>query len=394
MGGVSGRTFAAAAAGFVMCVGMVSAAQSQTPGVSQTEIRIGTFGPMTGANFVFGKNTMNGVETVFQKINESGGIHGRKLTLVREDDQCDPATAITVVRKLIHTDNVFGIIGGGCSNAVLAAKPDIVEAKIPFVNFAAAAESISAPPVPNIYTTMLTSALESKLQVKYAMEQGYKRIAVVAQKDAWGRDRYNPLMEEMKRLDITPVADEELSVNANDATAQVLKIREAKPDAVIMLVYPKPAAIFLRDAAKIGYKTAFIGQSVLPDPVAFDQQVGVPGATDSFVTISPVQYGLSDEQVAEWRKRIETMFPGDKLHGYNLYGIAAGQIYAEALRRAGPNLTREGFLAALGSMSDYEVDVYPGKVSCQANVSHQCHKNAAWIRKDGDRIKVIAITKL
>src|SRR5215469_12512238 len=67
------------------------------PGVTKDEIRIGSFGSLTGPTYLYGKLTMNGVEAVFTKVNEQGGVNGRKLVLMREDDRCDPATAIAAV---------------------------------------------------------------------------------------------------------------------------------------------------------------------------------------------------------------------------------------------------------------------------------------------------------
>lgn len=129
-----------------------SAAFAETPGVTDDTILIGTFGPITGALYTYGKLTMNGMETYFDEVNQAGGIHGRKIELVRVDDQCDPAGAIAAVRKLIHDDKVFAIVGGACSNGVLAAKDDIIEAGIPFLNFAAASNKISDPIEHNIFT--------------------------------------------------------------------------------------------------------------------------------------------------------------------------------------------------------------------------------------------------
>lgn len=379
-------------AGAALAAGLMSYANAQVPGVTATEIRIGSFGPITGANFSFGKLPMIGLEATFEKVNAAGGINGRKLVLVREDDQCDPANAITVVRKLIHNSNVFAIVGGSCSNGVNAAKPDIIEAKIPFVNFAAASNAISAPKVDNIFTTMLTSNLESKLQVAYLQEQKFKRVALVAQKDAWGRDRYDSFTAEAKAKGLELVADEELSLEANDGTAQVLKIQSAKPDAVVMLLYPKPAAIFLRDASRLAFKSAFIGQSVISDPITFYSQVNIPGATDQFITISPMRYPFDDPAVADWRKRINAVAPGEKDSAWNLYGIVAGQVVAEALTRAGKDLTREGFIKAMNDLNDFTVDMSAGKMQCS---DHQCAKSAAWLRRTPDgKIEVVSTTSL
>src|ERR1700758_4142738 len=81
-------------------------AQEQ-PGLTPTSIRIGSFGALTGPGYLYGKLTMNGAEVVFDEVNAAGGINGRKIEFVREDDRCDPAGAIGAVQKLIYQDQVF-----------------------------------------------------------------------------------------------------------------------------------------------------------------------------------------------------------------------------------------------------------------------------------------------
>jgi len=382
--------FAALAA--ALAIGAAADAFGNEPGVTADSIRIGSFGALTGAGYLYGKLPMNGVEVVFDEVNAAGGIHGRKLQLVREDDRCDAAAAIAAIQKLVHQDQVFALIGGGCSNATFAAREAIETAKIPTLVFASVHDGITVPPAPNIYSTALTSSIESEAQVVFAQQQGAKRIAMVSMKDAWGRARYAPLMEILKAKGITLVADEELSPDANDATAQVLRLKAANADAVIMVLYPKPAAVYIRDAQKLGFKPLNIGQSGIADPAAFEEQVGVPGATQSFRTISQVKFTPEDPAMDKWRKLVEAKFPGDRLSVYNLFGIGSAQVLVEALKRAGPDLTREKLQAAFASIKGFNTDVHPGPVTCSEK-DHRCHKSPAWLSKDpGGPIRVLAVT--
>src|SRR6185312_15484699 len=232
--------FAALAA--ALAIGAGAHALAAEPGVTADSIRIGTFGALTGPGYLYGKLPMNGVEVVFDEVNKAGGINGRKLQLVREDDRCDPTAAIGAVKKLVEQDQVFAIIGGGCSNATFAAKDTLEASKVPTLIFASVHDGITIPPAANIFSTATTSTIESQAQVAYAIEQGAKNIAIISMRDSWGRARYTPLMEAFKAKDIKPVADEELSPDANDATAQVLRLKAAGADAVLLLLYPKPAA--------------------------------------------------------------------------------------------------------------------------------------------------------
>jgi len=382
---------AIAAMGAMVCA---PAALAQQPGVTASTIKIGTFGALTGPGYLYGKLAMNGVEVVFDEVNAAGGIHGRKLQLIREDDRCDAAAAIGAIQKLVHQDQVFALIGGGCSNATFAAREAIETAKIPTLIFASVHDGITTPPAANIFSTALTSSIESQAQLVFAQQQGAKRIAVISMRDAWGRSRYTPMMEAFKAKGITPVADEELSPDANDATAQVLRLKAANADAVLMVLYPKPAAVFIRDAQKLGFKPLNVGQTGIADPTAFEEQVGVPGATANFRTISMVKYTPNDPAVDKWRKLVEAKFPGDRLSVFNLFGIGSAQVFVEALKRAGPQLTREKMIAAFAGIKDFKTDVYGGPITC-SEADHRCNKAPAWLAKDpGGAVRVLGVTRV
>lgn len=381
-------------ASLFMTVAALQAGQAQVPGVTADTIKIGSFAALTGPGYLYGKLPMNGIEVVFDQVNAAGGINGRKLELVREDDRCDPAAAIGAVKKLIHEDKVFAIIGGGCSNATFAAREALDEAKIPVVIMASVHDGITTPVSPTIFSVALTSTIESQAQLDFAIAQGAKRIAVVSMRDAWGRARYTPLMEAFQKKGIKPVLDEEMAPDANDATAQVLRLKAANADAVLIVLYPKPAAIFMRDAQKLGFKPLAVGQTGIADPAAFEDQVGSPGATATFRTISMVRYTPEDPAVDKWRKAIEAKFPGDRLSVFNLFGIGAAQVMVEGLKRAGPDLTREKLVAALNGLKDFQTDVYPGGITC-SEIDHRCNKSPAWIAKEpGKPVRVLGVTKV
>ncbi|MGZ5903905.1 MAG: ABC transporter substrate-binding protein [Reyranella sp.] len=378
----------------LMTVAALQPGQAQVPGVTKDTIKIGSFGALTGPGYLYGKLPMNGIDVVFDQVNAAGGINGRKLELVREDDRCDPAAAIGAVKKLIYEDKVFAIIGGGCSNATFAARETLVEAKTPVIIMASVHDGITTPVSPTIFSVALTSTIESQAQLQFALDQGAKRIAVISMRDAWGRARYTPLMEAFQKKGIKPVLDEEMAPDANDATAQVLRLKAANADAVLVLLYPKPAAIFMRDAQKLGFKPLAIGQSGIADPVAFEDQVGSPGATASFRTISMVRYTSEDPAVGAWRKAIEEKFPGDRLSVFNLFGIGSAEVMVEGLKRAGPDLTQEKLVAALNSLKDFQTDVYPGGITC-VETDHRCNKSPAWIAKEpGKPVRVLGVTKV
>lgn len=348
-------------------------------GVTDKEVRIGAFGPFGGPVYLYGRLVMNGVEAVFQKVNEAGGVNGRKLVLVREDDNCKPEGAIAAVKKLAYQDKVFGIIGGACSNATLAATPEIEKSGLPMIVNSAVADGITTPPKKNIFTTQLTSSIESRAQIDRAIKLGAKKIAVVRMTDAWAMARYNPLMEYAKEKGIKFVANVELQIDAPDATPQALKLRAAGADAVIMILYAKPGAVMIRDSLKIGYKPYWLGETAINDFAAFQKQVGIPNALEKFSTITAVAYQPTDPEMAPWTKRIKALFPNDELSTFNMNGIGSAEVLVEALKLAGKDLTREKFLAAMGKIKDFKTSVYAGTITCNPPKSHQCNQNPGWL---------------
>lgn len=376
-----------------LALGLSTPSRAFEVGLTDDTIRIGQLGALTGPGYLYGKLVMDGAEIVYRETNKAGGIHGRKIETVRQDDRCDPATAIAAAKKLIHDDKAFMIHGGGCTNASVGAFPEIKEAKIPWVIFASVADSLTVPTTPYIFTTALSASIESASQLEFAISKGAKRIAVISQRDAWGRSRYQPLMDEFKQKGITPVADEEIVGEANDATPQALRLQQANADAVIMVIYPKAAAAFLRDANKIGYKPIAVGQTSLGDLPVLAKQVGIPAAMENMYAISHVRFMPEDKEMAEWRRLFGEYSPRETMSLYHLLGIASAQVVVEVLKRSGRDLTRDGFRSQMEKLTGFESAIYPGPITCSAQ-DHQCHKTAAWVQLVDGRITTVATTTL
>ena len=106
----------------------------------------------------------------------------------------------------------------------------------------------------------------------------------------------------------------------------------------------------------------------------------MPGATASFRTISMVRYTPDDPAVDKWRKPIEAKFPGDRLSVYNLFGIGSAQVLVEALKRAGPDLTREKLIAALDGIHDFPIDVYGARLRARRLTTAATSRRHGWQR--------------
>lgn len=365
-----------------------AAQTASTQGITDKEIRIGMFGPFGGPAYLFGKISMNGAEAVFDKVNKEGGVHGRKLVLVREDDGCRAEGAIGAVKKLAYEAKVFAMMGGACSNSTIAARPEIEKSGVPFLLNSATADGITDPVAANIFTVQTTGSVESRAQVDYALKHGAKKIALAVMKDAWGMSRFTPLMKYLDEKKIKLVETVELANDTVDATPQALKLQASGADAILLVLYPKPAAIMMRDALKLGFNPSWIGQSTISDLKAFGDQVGMPGAMNNFVTISSTRFDLNDPKIKAWNDRIKALFPNDELSPFNFYGLGSAVVLVEVLKRTGAQPTREKFLAEMSKLTGFRSEAYFGPITCTAT-NHQCNQNPGWFAwKDGKLAEV------
>jgi branched-chain amino acid transport system substrate-binding protein len=342
-------------AAMAMC--LICGAQAAEPGVTKDSIKIGVFGPMTGAASSFGKAEL-GIQAVYKDINEHGGINGRKIDTVLEDDACDPAKGIAAVKKLISQDQVFVLHGGSCSNVVMAVKPDITAAGVPYVVGSAASSAIADPVVANIFQTVATTATMARAMVDFAMTKpDAKRIAVISHSDEWGKSGRDPALAELKtKFNLTPVADVTFERGSINATPQVLQIKNANPDFVIALLYPAEFAIFLRDAYKYGLTVPTMGnQAISIEDTA--RQVGNPAIMKNVYVFYPLAAQIGDPAAAKWVDIFTKYNPGVRLETSSLLGMGGAMAVIEALRNAGPDVTREAFIAAMNNLHDFNTGV-------------------------------------
>lgn len=377
------RSWVLGAAAALALTGLAAAGPARAvDGVTADKIVVGGMGPLTGPLAHLVLPALHGIEAVFNEVNAAGGVHGRKLEYVLEDDECQPSKGVGAIKKLIHEVKPFMIIGGGCSNASLAQKPEIIEAKIPWQIVASTADSLTEPAHPYIFTTMSAAWMEVYGALQVALDAKSERIAVLWQPDAWGKARIEPMRKALADKGIQAVAIEEVPVEPADLTPTVLKLQQAKADAVILLLFPKAGIPFLRDSYKFGYQPLMVGGSPLAELDVMAKGLGTEEAVKPLRAVSPSGFGVDDAEIADWKAVIAKYFPNDRFTTVHLFGIAAGQAAVEALRRAGPEPTREKLIEAYSTL-EMKPDTYAGPIKCVPG-DHQCHRTlGVFALKDG-----------
>ncbi len=355
-------------------------------GVTDKSIKLGMFGPLTGPVSIFGYPINNGAIAVYKEVNAQGGIHGRTIDIVHEDGACDPAKTRAAVKKLIHSDKVFAVHGGSCSAAVVASRDEFVENKIPFMVMAATVDKISEPANKYVFTTTLPASGDGGVILNFAKSiPGAKKMAMIKHTDEWADAKVSTIVAKYKEAGIELVAEAVLDRRATDATAQVLKIKQANPDFIVFALYPAESAVFLRDAQKYGLKGPYLGTNAVMDILDLAERAGSKEAVKDVYVSAFLRGPIGSKELASYTELYRKHFPNDKVQSLSFYGMSGALTVVDALKRAGKDLTRDKYLAALEAVRDGDA----GPAYCKVNFSAQrrqgCLDGTMW-RLVGDQI--------
>ena len=332
-----------------------------TQGVTKESIKIAMFSPFSGTGALYGK-LAHGVQAIYMEQNKKGGINGRNLELVVEDDAGNPANAPVVFRKLAEQEKVFMIHGGAASPVPIAMKRLIQESGIPFLIITAAANAVTDPPIRNMFSPHPCAADMSRTVAQFGKSINPKRIAVITQKDEWGKGWRDPFIAAMKQWGIEVVADAEIASEIGDATSLVRIAMRQRADVVALFSYPQPTSVFLRDAYAQGLNVPVItGSGAMPEDVL--RRVGQREPVLQFFSTYLQKYQVDSPEYVPYRKMMAEYFPKDVWDGQVMSGMTGAYANIEVLKRIGNNLTWENWIKTMESLKDFDTDVLVGSVT-------------------------------
>lgn len=341
------------------------------PGVSKTTIKIGMFAPETGSASIFGQYAV-GARAYYKMINAQGGIHGRKIKVYMENSACTPSKTVAAVRRLVSSDHVFAIHGGVCTADEVAIKPYLARHGVPFMNLGAAGSQVTHPFSYNVFSPLPNTTVVAHTLVNFAMSRpNTKRVAVISEPDNWGKSQLVPAEKLLhKKYHMKFVANVTVEKGETNLSPQILKLRSAKPQVVVTFLYPTPTAIFVKQAYEYGLHSPILGSFAAPYADTI-RRVGNPAATKKLYVFAALKASPNSPQEQKWVKMIHK-YLGRKAAtgGYSLSGIGGAEVMVEALRKAGPNLTRKNFIKALDEIHSYKTHLLAAPITFTKNNQH------------------------
>ena len=380
-----------AAVAFALTATPAVAQKKYGPGATDTEIKIGQTMPYSGPASAYG--TIGKVETAyFKKINDEGGINGRKLLLLSEDDGYSPPKAVEQIRKLVEQDNVlftFQTLGTPSNSAIhkyMNAK------KVPHL-FLATGASKWADPKNNPWTMGLNISYETEGQIyaRYLLKaKPNAKVAVLYQNDDYGKDVLNGFKEGLgSAASKMIVAEATYEVTDPTVDSQILTLKGSGADTFLNITTPKFGAQAVRKAYDSGWKPLHIINNVAASVGA----VLTPAGLDKSEGLITIEYykdptdpqWKDDPAMKEWMAFMAKYYPdGNLKDASNTYGYLAAQIMVQVLKQCGDDLTRENVMKQAANLKDLKLPMMlPGIAVNTSPTDYSPFEQAQLARFDG-----------
>jgi branched-chain amino acid transport system substrate-binding protein len=340
-----------------------AAEKKYDPGASDTEIKIGNIMPYSGplsAYALIGRTEA----AFFKKINDEGGINGRKINFISYDDAFSPPKTVEQARKLVESDEVlliFQSIGTPTNNAI---QKYLDLKKVPQLFVATGATKFGDPK--NFPWTMgwqPTYQTEGHIYAKYILEnlpQG--KIGILYQNDDSGRDYIKGLKDGLgadaaKRMIVAEIPYDPAEPTVD---SQVVTLKTSGADIFFDEASPKFAAQAIRKAAEIGWKPTLFLASISNSVGSVLKPAGLENAkgllSTNYIKDPTDPTWKDDPAIKEWAAFMDKYFPdGDKTSTFSVYGYATAQTMVQVLKQCGDQLTRENVMKQAANLRDFKL---------------------------------------
>jgi len=333
-------------------------AQQQGPGVTDKEIRLGTWIPLTGSFAAYGVPYRAGIDAYLNSVNDKGGIHGRKIVLTVEDNAYNPQRTVAAARKLISRDEVLAIVMP--FGAVTASSFDYVldESKVPMLNGYGSAKDWYNPAKDNLFGAMVLYESQARTVGRWAVKDGHKNLLVmhsalvqfinVASEVGPGAKSANPDV----KVELYPT-----KFGTTDFGPIALDVLKKKPDAVALIMAQGEVIAAGKELREQGYKGEFYSYS--PTVANSVLELGGP-ALEGIKSISlTVPVNTDTPALKQYREALAKYSPNEKPDYVSLIGYALTMATVEVLRRIEGPITRPALLKSVFSLRNYDTGIFP-----------------------------------
>ncbi|HVR42118.1 MAG TPA: ABC transporter substrate-binding protein [Thermoanaerobaculia bacterium] len=346
--------FAAIATSLILltCAPGERPAAATDPGITDTEIVIGSWGPLSGPAALWG-SVVRGMETYFDLVNEDGGIHGRTIRFVYRDDGYEPPRTVAAVREMVQREQVFAFSVGVGTAPGMAVREFITSNRIPWVAPASGSSHWAWPQNRYLFSAYPLYADEAAVIVEHAVSLGLQRLGVVYQNDDYGKGGLVGAEMAAERRGATIVASLPTEIMDTDLSSHVVRLRQAGAEGVLLWVLPRQAAILLGTASNLSFEPQWFASTTLSDMAMMHEVTNGLWSGVTFAALGNA-WDEDNETIQRYREAFEKRHPDIKWGAFPSAGFTFAEPLVEGLRRAGRDLSREKLVEALESLDGFQ----------------------------------------
>ncbi|MCB2294413.1 ABC transporter substrate-binding protein [Clostridium algoriphilum] len=343
-----------------MTVGLLAGCGAK--GSSTTgDIKIGVVLPLTGQVSSFGKSGQNGIKLLEDQVNKAGGINGRKIKFIFEDDEGKPDTATTVGTKLISNDNVVALVGPLTSGSCIALGPIATQSKVPMITGSGTNPDVTKKGGEYVYRACFIDPFQGTVIAKFASKDLKAKTAAILYDN--GNDYSKGLAEFFEKEFVAAggkiVAKETYATNDKDFKAQLTKIKPTKPEVILLPDYYSTVGNIAKQARAIDINVPLLGGDGWDSAELF--KVGGTAVNGCYISD---HYSADDtaKLVVEFQKQYKAKYSlnADAMAVLN---YDAAKIMVEAIKTAG----KTDGPSIKAALTKTNLEVVSGKVSFDAN---------------------------
>jgi ABC-type branched-subunit amino acid transport system substrate-binding protein len=328
-----------------------SSSSASVPGVTATEVVVGTHTPLTGPAAAGYSKISAATKAYFDYVNANGGVNGRKITYKIMDDGYNPATTQQVVHQLVLQDKVFAILNGLGTPTHTAVLDFLNTNKVPDLFVASGSLTWNQPQkFPYTFGYNPDYTIEGKILANY-VKTNYtgQKVCTFGQNDDFGADGVKGVQAILGASGVTH--SETYDVTNTNVAPAIGALKQAGCQVVISFAIPGFVALAVGTAAQLGFRTQWVLSNVGADYATLAGFLKAAAGPLLEGMVSDDYIPSVDDTSNGWIqlfRRLNTQYNGDAPFDGNVeYGFAVGYLFVQALQAAGKNLTRQGIVQAV-----------------------------------------------
>ena len=329
-----------------------SSETANEPAASGKPYKIGAILSLTGTYAALGAAEKNALDLEVKRINDAGGVNGRQIEVIIEDDGTDEAKAVAAASKLIEQDGVVAILGASGTGQSMAMRSEIDRAGIPQISMAGG-NAITAKFDSLVYQTPWSNMIVVPFVLDKIKADGYTKIGLLSDSGGYGKDGREVILKDAPTAGIQIVSDQTFNAGDTDMTAQLTKIKESGAQALLMWTAGKESVTIAKNKEQLGMTMPWYGGS---GQARAEFPTGAGTAAQGFIfgtgkSLVPKTWGEGSEEfdvVSDFAKRYEVEY-GELPDIFAGHAFDAISIITDALDRAPDNAGGEALNSAVES---------------------------------------------